>query len=244
MNVRWGQATTTDRVEPAPPLRRARSLHTGPGHGFFGQHPEVTGLRPVMLGGRFAGFYIPLRNRQLKKFMGDVDVIRRLQDVGEHSRLVATQATQSTELQQLRAQLNGSIASVPLRNMMLDRARQLQEELRSTDDSIERARRIINMARPSKGLSLHGMPASHQLEALADHTLSLAQAVGARRATPADVAEMRSGYARLTRLFGAEGVDPARVTPEAVAEYAGRALHHLRSRSLGTGIPADKAAAT
>ena len=93
MDVRWGQATSTSRVEPAPPLRRARSVHTGPGHGFFGQHPEVTGLRPVMLGGRFAGNYIPLRNRQLKKFMGDVDVIRRFQDVGEHGRVVATSHT-------------------------------------------------------------------------------------------------------------------------------------------------------
>ena len=126
MDVRWGQATSTSRVEPAPPLRRARSVHTGPGHGFFGQHPEVTGLRPVMLGGRFAGNYIPLRNRQLKKFMGDVDAIRRLQDVGEYGRLVATQATQSTELQQLRAHLGGHIASVPLGNMMLDRVHQLQ----------------------------------------------------------------------------------------------------------------------
>ena len=127
---------------------------------------------------------------------------------------------------------------------MLDRVHQLQEELRSTDDSVERARRLISMARPGKGLSMHGMPASQQLEALADHTLSLAQAVGAGRATPADVAEIRSGHARLTTLFGAEGVDPARVTPAAVAEYAGRALHHLRSRSLGAGIPAGKAAAT
>jgi hypothetical protein len=197
-----------------------------------------------MLGGRFAGNYIPLRNRQLKKFMGDVDVIRRLQDVGEYGRLVATQATQSTELQQLRAHLGGHITSVPLRNMMLDRVRQLQEELRSSDDSVERARRLISMARPDKGLSMHGMPASHQLDALADHTLSLAQAVGAGRATPADVAEMRNGYVSLTKLFGAEGVDPARVTPAAVAEYAGRARHHLRSRSLGTGIRSDKAAAT
>ena len=125
MNARWGQATNTTRDEPAPPLRRA-PRSTGPGHGFLGQHPEVTGLRPVMLGGRFAGNYIPLRNRQLKKFMGDVDVIRRFQDVGEHGRLVATQATQSTELQQLRAHLGGHITSVPLRNMMLDRVRQLQ----------------------------------------------------------------------------------------------------------------------
>ena len=46
-----------------------------------------------MLGGRFTGNYIPLRNRQLKKFKGVVDVIRRLQDVGEYGRLVATQAT-------------------------------------------------------------------------------------------------------------------------------------------------------
>lgn len=245
MNVRWGQATSTTRVEPAPPLRRApRSLHTGPGHGFFGHHPEVTGLRPVMLGGRFAGNYIPLRNRQLKKFMGDVDVIRRLQDVGEHSRLVATQASQSTELQQLRAHLGGHIASVPLRNMMLDRVRQLQEEMRSTDDSIERARRVINMVRPGKGLSMHGMLTSPQLEALAEHTLHLAQAAGAGTATPADIAEMRRGYARLTKLFGAEGVDPATVAARTVAEYAGRALSHLRTAPLGAGIPADKTSAT
>ena len=156
-----------------------------------------------MLGGRFAGNYIPLRNRQLKKFMGDVDVIRRLQDIGEHSRLVATQASQSTELQQLRAHLGGHIASVPLRNMMLDRVRQLQEEMRSTDDSIERARRVINMVRPGKGLSMQGMPTSPQLEALAEHTLHLAQAAGAGTATPADIAEMRRGHARLTKLFGA-----------------------------------------
>ena len=100
------------------------------------------------------------------------------------------------------------------------------------------------MVRPGKGLSMHGMPTSHQLEALADHTLSLAQAVGAGRATPADVAEMRSGYARLTQLFGAEGVDPATVAARTVAEYAGRALNHLRTAPLGAGIPADKTSAT
>ena len=194
VNVRWGQATSTSRVEPAPPLRRApRSAHAGPGHGFFGRHPEVTGLRPVMLGGRFTRNYIPLRHRQLKKFMADVDVIPRLQDVGEHGRLVARQATQSTELQQLRAHLRGHIASTPLRVVMLDRVHQLLEEMRSTDDSVERARKVIAMVRPGKDLSMYGMPTPRHLEALAEHTLNLAHAAEAGRATPADVAEMRSG---------------------------------------------------
>ena len=116
--------------------------------------------------------------------------------------------------------------------------------MRSTDDSIERAQKLINMMRPGKGLSMYGMPTSPQLQDLAEHTLTLAQAAGAGTATPADIAEMRRGYARLTKLFGAEGVDPAIVAPKTVAEYAGRALNHLRKARLGTGIPADTPSAT
>ena len=73
-------------------------------------------------------------------------------------------------------------------------------------------------------MSMRGMPMSAQLEALAEHTLRLAQSAAAGGANPADIAEMRSGYVRLTKLVGAEGVDPARVAPAAVAECAGRAL--------------------
>ena len=79
-----------------------RGPSTGPGHGLFGgKHPEPTGRRPVMIGGRFFGNYGPLRAKQIQKFQAHVDAFNHYRDTSHYHRLLVDHAMKTTEFQQL-----------------------------------------------------------------------------------------------------------------------------------------------
>ena len=129
----WGQGRT-----PRNPRPRKR---TGPGHGFFGgRHPEPTGRRPVMMGGRLFGNYIPLRTKQLEKLQADVDALNQYRDASDYHRLLMGHAMKATELQQLRALLSGGVPSPQLRGVMERRVGEVQREIAEWREIMRRAR--------------------------------------------------------------------------------------------------------
>ena len=129
----WGQGRTPRNPRPRK--------HTGPGHGFFGgRHPEPTGRRPVMMGGRLFGNYIPLRTKQLEKLQADVDALNQYHDASDYHRLLMGHAMKATELQQLRALLSGGVPSPQLRGVMERRVGEVQREIAEWREIMRRAR--------------------------------------------------------------------------------------------------------
>ena len=118
-----------------------RGPSTGPGHGFFGgKHPEPTGRRPVMIGGRFFGNYVPLRTKQLHKFQADVDAFNHYRDTSQYHRLLVDHAMKTTELQQLGSLLSGDVPSRHLRGTMQRRMAEMRREIAEVAEAVRQAR--------------------------------------------------------------------------------------------------------
>ena len=137
---------------------RSRQAHNpGPGHGFFGgKHPEPTGRRPVMMGGRLFGNYIPLRTKQLEKLQADVDAVNQYREASDYHRLLMDHAMKATELQQLRALLSGGVPSAQLRGVMERRVGDVQREIAEWREIMRRVRENY-LARRSQASATWGV---------------------------------------------------------------------------------------
>ena len=131
----WGQGRTPRNPRPRK--------HTGPGHGSFsGKRPEPAGRRPVMMGGRFLGNYVPLRTKQLQKFEADVDTMNQYRDSSDYHRLLVDHAMETTELQQLRPLLPGNVPNHFLRGSMERRLTEMQREMAAVREAIDKPRPV------------------------------------------------------------------------------------------------------